>query len=921
MPKTGNFAVNVIFPKGNDKRRTMRTNFLKGFMGTLFLLMGITALADTTTTTVDCNGIQDIQCVIDLNKGDNVAANVTFGDNVYVTAVDDKWAYATDGKYGVMIYDDYSLFKKGDIITGKKEGVSLYMKDGAYAITDIMDTDGLTVTHDNTLTPALLTLNTVTKANVGRYVTLRGVTYTAYSGYGVITDADGKEIYCIDELGTKPDLTGGNKYDISGIVGYYNGLKLLPLSATAATNDGQIATKIEFSGVTNSKYSITNINSFTSPAGLVKADGVTVADTELTFTSSNENVATVGSDGSLSIKGGGITNIKATYAGNGTFAASSASYALTVTASLRFIMSMQNMIDGNPNDNIPANVYFETEYVTAVHDGKAYVTDGTYGIIVEDADNELKEGDMLKGTVENAILGAANGAYLMKDFSTSGLTITHGKSLTPAETAISGIERSNLCKYVTVKDVVYNNSEGVATFTDNDGNKIYCSNDLETTLALTDGNRYDVTGIVGYYNALQLMPTKVTSLAKEATLKIRSNYASTILWNETRYIYIDYVGDGTVEVTSSNPDVATVYYNPEQNQIGVVHRSEGTATITISATKGEYYDSPAPITVTVMCRGENYEEAETFNCSDSDMSGKGGHETGEWTVKRDYAALKFDDAAGRTDDIAIFSNSTVTATAAEGYVITKVELTLTDATKLTGTWEDADKTALTQTNGVISWTGHAPSVTLKNTGLTASLAKITVMYVRLKDTGKTVTIGETGKGTYCATENCIVGDGTVTKYITGTESNGATLTETDAMMLASGEGVLLNGKAGTYKVYTHSQLAPTKNEDNKLVGCSADTSVPEGAYVMQNQDGKVAFYVVNASDPITCPAGKAYLTGLSSEAKALFFNDGEATGINATAADGEGAEKDIYTLSGVKVNKANLTKGIYIMNGKKFIVK
>ena len=47
MPKTGNFAVNVIFPKGNDKRRTMRTNFLKGFMGTLFLLMGITALADT----------------------------------------------------------------------------------------------------------------------------------------------------------------------------------------------------------------------------------------------------------------------------------------------------------------------------------------------------------------------------------------------------------------------------------------------------------------------------------------------------------------------------------------------------------------------------------------------------------------------------------------------------------------------------------------------------------------------------------------------------------------------------------------------------------------------------------------------------------------------------------------------------------
>ena len=50
---------------------------------------------------------------------------------------------------------------------------------------------------------------------------------------------------------------------------------------------------------------------------------------------------------------------------------------------------------------------------------------------------------------------------------------------------------------------------------------------------------------------------------------------------------------------------------------------------------------------------------------------------------------------------------------------------------------------------------------------------------------------------------------------------------------------------------------------------------------------------------------------------------GETTGIQAI--EGEKAEKaqGVYTISGVKVadNTANLAKGLYIVNGKKFIQK
>lgn len=161
----------------------------------------------------------------------------------------------------------------------------------------------------------------------------------------------------------------------------------------------------------------------------------------------------------------------------------------------------------------------------------------------------------------------------------------------------------------------------------------------------------------------------------------------------------------------------------------------------------------------------------------------------------------------------------------------------------------------------------------------------------------------------------------MTKYITGTEESSNTLTEVDAPIIAAGEGVLLNGKADTYKVYTHTLLAPTKNANNKLVGCSSATTVPTGAYVMQKQNNCVAFYKVAESSTIICPAGKAYLSAISSEAKAFYFSGDEATDINSVAADSEKTIGDIYTLSGVKVNKANLTKGIYIVNGKKHIVK
>lgn len=102
-----------------------------------------------------------------------------------------------------------------------------------------------------------------------------------------------------------------------------------------------------------------------------------------------------------------------------------------------------------------------------------------------------------------------------------------------------------------------------------------------------------------------------------------------------------------------------------------------------------------------------------------------------------------------------------------------------------------------------------------------------------------------------------------------------------------------------------------------LTGVFADTTAPTGSYVLQNQNDKVAFYAVSAEDPITVPAGKAYLTvPANTETKSINFPS--ATAINAIEALTSGSAK-IYDVNGREINK--LQKGINIVNGVKVMVK
>ena len=105
-----------------------------------------------------------------------------------------------------------------------------------------------------------------------------------------------------------------------------------------------------------------------------------------------------------------------------------------------------------------------------------------------------------------------------------------------------------------------------------------------------------------------------------------------------------------------------------------------------------------------------------------------------------------------------------------------------------------------------------------------------------------------------------------------------------------------------------------------LTGTYCGVEVPVGSYVLQKQGGVVGFYNVTEASvsnrPVYVPANHAYLTA-PSEARALYFNN--ATAIRAIEALTSG-EAEIYNAAGARQN--SLQKGVNIIKqgGKTFKV-
>lgn len=158
----------------------------------------------------------------------------------------------------------------------------------------------------------------------------------------------------------------------------------------------------------------------------------------------------------------------------------------------------------------------------------------------------------------------------------------------------------------------------------------------------------------------------------------------------------------------------------------------------------------------------------------------------------------------------------------------------------------------------------------------------------------------------------------VKAYYVSAKGAEATMTAIDAQAIPANQGVILtseSGEAATMVPAAGETVATiTGNQLGHSAGAAKALTAGEG-YILGNGTEGTAFYPCKAG---SLSINKAYLLGNGGSA-AIAMNFGNAvTGINTIAAPAS-AKAPIFDLSGRRVVKA--TKGLYIQNGKKVIVK
>lgn len=234
------------------------------------------------------------------------------------------------------------------------------------------------------------------------------------------------------------------------------------------------------------------------------------------------------------------------------------------------------------------------------------------------------------------------------------------------------------------------------------------------------------------------------------------------------------------------------------------------------------------------------------------------------------------------------------------------------AVKDHATWKlNSRKVTATSTQKALSfWTGGADEGSAIT--LDATLPEITLN-----------TLNDKNYATYYLPFAAKAPEG-VTAYA-GTINNGnVQLTEYANGVIPANKGVVLVSDTKTTATFTLTDASEVKEQTNELTGVLTDTELNNvdnagQVRIFSKKDNVAGFYKPN-SGITTLAANKAYIMAPTNEgALVLNFAGGEVTGINQATINATEANAPIYDLTGRRVAKA--VKGIYVKNGKKFIVK
>ena len=200
-------------------------------------------------------------------------------------------------------------------------------------------------------------------------------------------------------------------------------------------------------------------------------------------------------------------------------------------------------------------------------------------------------------------------------------------------------------------------------------------------------------------------------------------------------------------------------------------------------------------------------------------------------------------------------------------------------------------------------------------------------FKNILEMGDDITISSAGMGTFCSTHALdFSGTDDIKAYIVSAfKPSTGEVTLTRITDVPANTGIVVKGDADTYSIPWGAGETVVAN---MLVGVTENTVLNKvdgdyTNYILAKKNGNLGFYAV--SDGSTLSAGKAYLplptaqlpSGAGVRQMTMIFDD-ETTGIQQTISSAE-SNKDYYDLQGRRVSTP--THGLYIVNGKKVVIK
>lgn len=183
------------------------------------------------------------------------------------------------------------------------------------------------------------------------------------------------------------------------------------------------------------------------------------------------------------------------------------------------------------------------------------------------------------------------------------------------------------------------------------------------------------------------------------------------------------------------------------------------------------------------------------------------------------------------------------------------------------------------------------------------------------DPGMLISVGEAGWRTFRTGSPIKITDPNVTAYVAKYVSEGNYIKLTEVTEIPDWQPVLIEAPKGNYMVQIVASAEGFPWGDNGLQANGGSNLAGDGTiYALAKKSGVVGFYKVSTSSFV--PAWSIYITIPASAPEFVGF-EGNITGIEAVKA--VEAKGEFFNLAGQRV--AQPTKGLYIVNGKKIVLK